>query len=151
MSHVPYEWVMSHMNESCPIWMGHVPYEWVMSHMNGSCPIQMSHVPSEWVMSHLLWIATTVWCTHSTNELIWMYELLIRSQLKYFTRTYRNTRTIVNMNIYIHQQCTYIYTYSNSTQCTYICTLTAYVYILTRKSVSSANVQHWEVATTMTC
>jgi len=25
-SHVSYEWVMSHMNESCLIWMGHVSY-----------------------------------------------------------------------------------------------------------------------------
>ena len=37
-----YEWVMSHMNESCPIWMSHGPYEWVMSHMNESWPIWMS-------------------------------------------------------------------------------------------------------------
>jgi len=36
MSHVSYEWVMSHMNESCLIWMSHVSYEWVMSHMNKS-------------------------------------------------------------------------------------------------------------------
>jgi len=27
---------MSHMNESCHIWMSHVTYEWVMSHMNES-------------------------------------------------------------------------------------------------------------------
>jgi len=40
--------VMSHMNESCHIWMSHVPYEWVMSHVNESCPIWMSHVPYEW-------------------------------------------------------------------------------------------------------
>jgi len=73
MSHVPYEWVMFHMNESCPIWIRHVPYElgmshmneacpiWIrhvpyelgMSHMNESCPIWMSHVPYEWVMSHM--------------------------------------------------------------------------------------------------
>jgi len=38
-----YEWVMSHMNESCPLWMSHVPYEWVMSLMNESCPLWMSH------------------------------------------------------------------------------------------------------------
>jgi len=39
MSHVAYEWVMSHMNESCCIWMSHVTYEWVMLHMNESCHI----------------------------------------------------------------------------------------------------------------
>jgi len=37
MSHVTYEWVMSHLNESCHRWMGHVTFEWVMSHMNESC------------------------------------------------------------------------------------------------------------------
>jgi len=26
------QWVMSHMNASCQIWMSHVTYEWVMSH-----------------------------------------------------------------------------------------------------------------------
>jgi len=40
--------VMSHMNESCHIWMSHVTYEWVMSHMNESCHIWMSHVTYEW-------------------------------------------------------------------------------------------------------
>jgi len=44
MSHVTYEWVMSHLNESCHIWMTHVTYEWVMSHMNESCHIWVSHV-----------------------------------------------------------------------------------------------------------
>jgi len=28
------EWVMSHMNESCHIWMSHVTHEWGMSDMN---------------------------------------------------------------------------------------------------------------------
>jgi len=65
MSHVTYEWVMSHMNESCHIRMSHVTYEWVMSHLNESCHIWTSqltyeqschiwtsHVTHEWVMSH---------------------------------------------------------------------------------------------------
>jgi len=30
--HAIYEWVMSHMNESCHIWKGHAIYEWVMPH-----------------------------------------------------------------------------------------------------------------------
>jgi len=54
---VAYECVMSHMNESCHIWMSHVTYEWVMSHMNESCHIWMIHVTYEWVMSHM-----TEWC-----------------------------------------------------------------------------------------
>jgi len=48
-----YEWVMSHMNESCHIWMSHVTYEWVISHMNESCHIWRSHVTYEWVMSYI--------------------------------------------------------------------------------------------------
>jgi len=47
------------LNESCHIWMSYVTYEWVMSHMNESC--QMSHVTEqysqfvsyEWVMSNM--------------------------------------------------------------------------------------------------
>jgi len=53
MSHVPNEWVMSHMHNSwsglaiCESvksvdWMCHTTYEWVMSHMKESCP--MSHM-----------------------------------------------------------------------------------------------------------
>jgi len=41
---------MSHMNESCHIWMSHVTYEWVMSHMNESCHIWTSHVTYECVI-----------------------------------------------------------------------------------------------------
>jgi len=44
---------MSHMTESCHIWLSHVTYEWVMSHMNESWHICMGHVACEWVMSHL--------------------------------------------------------------------------------------------------
>ena len=67
MSIVTYEWVMSHMNESCHIWMSHVTYEWVMSHLNHSdmyesCHVCMSHLQSsyhqvlfshEWVMTYI--------------------------------------------------------------------------------------------------
>jgi len=35
-----YGWFVSHMNdESCQIWMSHVMYEWVMAHTNQSCHI----------------------------------------------------------------------------------------------------------------
>jgi len=57
ISHVAYKWVMSHMNESCHIWMSHVTYEWVMSHMNESCHIWMNHVTYEgaiqWIIAYL--------------------------------------------------------------------------------------------------
>jgi len=78
MSHVPYEWAMSHhvhVMEECEwVWMGrvtywrsHVPYEWVMSHMNESCPIWMSHVPHEWVMSHMNG-SCPIWMSHVTSN-----------------------------------------------------------------------------------
>jgi len=81
MSHVSYEWGMSHTNESCLIWMrhvtyetqvpdlytnrnkrldnrifvlvwmSHVSYEWVTSHTNESCLIYVSHVSYIWVTS----------------------------------------------------------------------------------------------------
>jgi len=53
MSHVIYGRIMSLVYESCHIWMSHVTYEWVMSQMNESCHIWMSHVTYEWVMSHV--------------------------------------------------------------------------------------------------
>jgi len=91
MSHVSYEWVMSHMSHvthaeglqwcgtpSCT--MSHVTYEWVMSHMNESCHIWMSHVPYEGVMSHTQRAcngmghlpAQWVVCRMNESCLIWM-------------------------------------------------------------------------------
>ena len=48
---VTYEWVMSHMNESCLTWMSHVSYEWVTSYMNESCLIWQGF--TEEVQEHL--------------------------------------------------------------------------------------------------
>ena len=74
--HTSYEWVMSHMNQSCHIWMSRVTYEWVASHMNESCHAWMSRVTYEWVMSHmnescLIWIShvSHEWVTSHMNEL----------------------------------------------------------------------------------
>jgi len=46
MSHVTYEWVMSHMNKSCRVYMSHVTHEWDMSHW-------ISHAIYEWVTSRV--------------------------------------------------------------------------------------------------
>jgi len=93
MSHVSYEWVMSHMNESCLIWMSHVSYqsvmspprqiekggsakilhilvctyEWVMSHTNESCLIWMSHVSYEWDMTHMN-ESCLIWMSHVSYQ-----------------------------------------------------------------------------------
>ena len=70
MSQVTYEWVMSHMNESCHIWMHrrkamshdsyqnviskcHISFELVTSHIKESCHICMSHVTYRRPMSHM--------------------------------------------------------------------------------------------------
>ena len=83
VSHVTYEGVMSHMNESCHIlvihvthesvkWVSHVTYEWVMSRTNESYHIWMSHVTYEWVMSHMH--ESNDWVMSHMNESchIWM-------------------------------------------------------------------------------
>jgi len=86
MSCVPYEWVMSHINESCPIWLSHVPYDWVMSHMNESCPIWMSHIPYEWVMS-LMNESYSIWMCHVPYEWVMSHIILfwldIRTRYRY--------------------------------------------------------------------
>ena len=63
MIHVTYEWVMSHMNESCHIWMSHVTYERLIcvafedfywpSPAHVRMTIAMNHVAYEWVMARI--------------------------------------------------------------------------------------------------
>jgi len=62
MTHRMSEFFMSHMNESCPIWMSHVPYEWVMSHDSLICDMYRdsfiygmphSYVPSLSWLTHM--------------------------------------------------------------------------------------------------
>ena len=76
ISHITYEWGMSHMNASCRIrmrrewvlirmshgahmnewshvWICHVTHECVRSHMNASCHVWISHVTYAWAMSHI--------------------------------------------------------------------------------------------------
>ena len=66
MRQATHGWVMSHMNESCPIWirhvtqnescriwMSHIVHEWDKLHMDESCHIWKSHVTYEWVVSHI--------------------------------------------------------------------------------------------------
>jgi len=76
MSHVSYEWFMSHMNESCctcVIWMSHVSYEWFMSHTNEPCFIWTIHVSYEWAMFHmnelcLIWMSHLIWINNVTHK-----------------------------------------------------------------------------------
>ena len=72
-----YQWVMSHvwmsqvasMNESCLVWISHVAYERVVSHLNES----WSHVTHEWVVSHeschtYEWVMSHIWMNHVAYE-----------------------------------------------------------------------------------
>jgi len=57
MSHVTYEWVMSHMNELCHIWTSHVTYECLIPHTIESFHIWMRH--TFWAAQHLpVWEST---------------------------------------------------------------------------------------------
>ena len=68
MSHVSYEWVMSHMNESCLLWISHVSHEWVMSHINESCLMWMSHVTYEWVTKCIHRLLRVWMCGHTATQ-----------------------------------------------------------------------------------
>ena len=78
-------WVMSHVNESCPIWMSHV------THMKESCPIWMGHIPYEWAMSHQIhvmeecewvWMGRgTYWGSHVPYE--WVTSHIWMSHVPY--------------------------------------------------------------------
>jgi len=99
MSHGTYEWVMSHMNESCHIWLSHVihschiwmshgTYKWVMVHMNESRHTCMSHGTYEWVMVRTSVLRSTmrrsfikiyidepwyIWTSHGTYEWVMVH------------------------------------------------------------------------------
>jgi len=75
--------VKSHMNESCLIWMSHVLYEWVMSHMNEMGHVRivgvsddMWYVPYEWVMGVTRYGICPIWMSHVSYECVTcrMYE-----------------------------------------------------------------------------
>jgi len=78
MSRAAYEWVVSHVNESCYVWMFRVI---VVPHMNESCLTWMSRVIHECVVSHMneswrIWIncvayecgRVLIWKSHVSCE-----------------------------------------------------------------------------------
>jgi len=68
MGHVAHEWVMSHLNESCHIWMSHGTW------INESCHKQTCHGTCEWVMSHMhKWYCTGAYITENVFRMhVWM-------------------------------------------------------------------------------
>ena len=56
--------VVSHMNESCHIWLSHVTQKWVVSHMNASCDTWISHVIKMWRVAVCVALPGTIriWC-----------------------------------------------------------------------------------------
>jgi len=71
------EWVMSHMNQSCHMWMSHVTYDSVMPRMNQSCHVEMSRM--QWrVLAffftwHLTWLHRGGGMSHVTYESVMSY------------------------------------------------------------------------------
>jgi len=75
MSHVTCEFVqevVSHTNQSCPIRMSHVSHEWVMSHMNESCRVWVRAGGSAQTWGGTAYrissagVYGSVWCSYGT-------------------------------------------------------------------------------------
>jgi len=68
MRHSIWEWVMTHMEESCLTWRSHVMYGGVMSHMKESCHVWIgcvTHMNKSW-MSHGTNMNES-WVSHGTQ------------------------------------------------------------------------------------
>ena len=63
MHHVPYEWVRSHTNESCHVWMSHDSFCVLHVLICGGVGSVVCHVTYEWVTSHMH-ESRHVWTSH---------------------------------------------------------------------------------------
>ena len=97
-----YEWVMSHMSESCHIWVSHVTYEWVMSRMN-----QSRYVTYEWVTSRMN-APCAMWIKHLTYECVMLHMIeschiseVIMGSLSMEVKRGMNTLMHINVSCYI--------------------------------------------------
>jgi len=120
MSHVPYEWVLSHLWARVPWLISHiceafrdmthsyVGQEWVMQ-VNESCPIWMSLVPYEWVMSHVN-ESCPIWMSHvpsvstcAMTHITYMWSIQGHDSFEYGTRmSHANEWVMSRMNGSFH-------------------------------------------------
>jgi len=118
MSHVTYEWDVSYMKVSHRIWMGHVTYEWGMSHMNESCHIWMSHVTYEWFVS-LMKESCLIWMSHVTyagaiscmNELCHIWKKCViscRTWMRHVTHEWVVSHMNESCHVWVFLQLTFV-------------------------------------------
>jgi len=77
MSHVPHEWVVSCMNESCHIWLSYVTYACSArrihttcgAHLNKCCTSHMRHLTCKWVISYIN-LSRPLWMSQVTYECV---------------------------------------------------------------------------------
>ena len=79
-------WVTSHMNEARHVWMSHVTYEWFMSHMKESCHthrrvgVRQFFSAASWSRHTYKWAMSYIWIRHSTYD-IWLSHITHMSHI----------------------------------------------------------------------
>jgi len=89
MSHVPYNWVFTHLS--------HVTHIWVMSHTSESCHTHLSHVTHIWVMSHTSSYVKHIWWK------TWLFRSLDPSRTLSMSHVTLSVSHVTGHLVFLHQ------------------------------------------------
>ena len=127
MNHVPYEWVISHINgsflisthhlsynwvllqnyESSLTWRNHFPYEWVISHTNGPFRISTHHLSYNWVLLQN-YNSSLTWMRHVTYKWVMSHKSLSEVKSRFSRSSYTEALMWHDSNESCHIRASYV-------------------------------------------